>query len=207
MESAQVLLIVLVLLAGCGAEAESAWTSTSNNRTPTFTPPHDQSDYREPEYPDVERRSDINTTRVEDAVIEEINFKRGSRSLSTVAEDERLSNIGRNYSMTMGKHNFLSHIDQSGKKPGNRLRNHNYRCPNGNEILAETGYKIPVEQDKGEIKNLTTEFELARSIVNQWMDSPEHKEAVLLKGATTIGIGIYVKPDGTVYVTGIICTK
>ena len=207
MDRAQVLVVALVLLAGCGAEAEPAWTPVPDNQTSTFTPPHDQSEYREPEYPDVEKRSDINVTQVERLVIDEINYERGSRRLSTVVEDERLSNIGRNYSMTMGKHGFFSHTGWNGESFDDRMRTHEYHCPNGREILVKTAYDVPVESSQGGLTNITTKSDLAVEITKLWMSSTEHKKAILLEGATTIGIGVHVTPDGTVYATGIICTE
>jgi uncharacterized protein YkwD len=43
--------------------------------------------------------------------------------------------------------------------------------------------------------------ELAERVVDGWMDSPGHRENILTNQFKGEGIGVYSRPDGTVFVT------
>lgn len=208
MKLSSAVVIVMLVVAGCAAESqEPEWTPTVEKITVTYTPAYEQKDYRQPKYPDVEHHDNVNKSNVEDEIIEEINFERGIEKFPRVTEDERLSNIARNYSMEMAKRDFFAHKDPEGDLPMDRLEEHRYHCAGLQEILAKNGYKIPMEGDQGTVTNITSEEGLGEAFVKQWLNSVSHRKAILWDDAVTVGVGVHVEPNGTAWATAIFCSN
>lgn len=214
-EGALIIIVALVSVSGClgagygstdsGPDNSTYWESTPTETIPTQSPAHGQENYREPEYPNVSRHDGINRSAVEREVFDEINFKRMSNGLEPLVEDDRLGNIARNYSMYMAGDDFFAHTDPRGLGFGDRMKSHNYSCDGGREILARTGYKIPVENDRGDVYNITSQERLGDDFVNIWMKSYPHREAILYTDVTTLGVGVHVRADGVAYATAYLC--
>jgi uncharacterized protein YkwD len=113
----------------------------------------------------------------------------------------------------MATRGYFSHTSPEGETFADRYEAFGYDCRaptdgggylTGGENIAQTWYDTPVRTDGGTVE-YTTEEELARGIVTQWMNSPGHRDNILTAAWQNEGIGVYVTDDGKVYVTQNFC--
>ncbi len=113
----------------------------------------------------------------------------------------------------MATRGYFSHASPEGENFADRYERSGYTCRaptgdgsylTGGENIAQTWYDTAVTTDGGTVRH-TTERELARGIVNQWMNSQGHRENVLTPAWRNDGIGIYVAEKGKVYATQNFC--
>lgn len=145
---------------------------------------------------------------------EYVNEERTQRGLNALDFDEDLREIARYHSEDMAQRGYFSHTDPEGNNFADRYDRFNYTCRvptdgntyyTGGENIAYTYYETNVRLDSGEIVHYDTESELARGIVNQWMNSTGHRENLLADYWQNEGIGIYVTDDNKVYATQNFC--
>ena len=115
-----------------------------------------------------------------------INDERRSRGLLPLQWDAELSRVARGHSEEMGRGNFLSHTDASGRDTFSRAAAQGV-CgwsALGENIAYNQGFDDPVA-----------------FAVERWMKSAKHRENILRAGFTHAGLGISQTPDGRVYFT------
>lgn len=109
--------------------------------------------------------------------INSIRIENGQRPL---IYNEPISNIAREHSKDMALNNYFDHTSSDGKTFQDRITASRLVCyPAGENI--EINYK--------------SEPNLLDSIIQTWMNSPEHKQNILLPYYTSEGIGVYVLND------------
>lgn len=199
-------LAVLLVLAGCQAVYPTVDRTPPPDDTPTPFPDPRAHEVEMPNYdpPAVpENRSarwDLNLTKVELLVIEEIEERRAEHGVEPVElhHDPRLTTLARNYSWYMGRNDRLSHYNEDGETFSERFERANYtkcsgRNVRGGENLAETPFRgYFYNPDNDTPKPGTAESRLAEEIVEQWMGSPPHRALLLEDGLSTAGVGIYI---------------
>ncbi len=151
---------------------------------------------------------------VEQYVHEGINEERTARGLEALEFDEDLQEIARGHSEDMAERGYFSHTDPEGNAFADRYAEHGYECRAytdggtyyiGGENIAYTYVDQPVQTDSGDVVEHTTERELADGLVEQWMNSDEHRENILADHWNNEGIGIAVTDDDRVYATQNFC--
>jgi uncharacterized protein YkwD len=139
-----------------------------------------------------------------------VNDERTERGLDALAFDADLRTIARSHSEDMATRGYFSHVSPEGDDFSDRYERAGYECRaptgdgtylTGGETIAQTWYDTPVS---GGVQ-YTTEAELARGIVDQWMNSSGHRSNILADAWRNEGIGIYVTDEGKVYATQNFC--
>ncbi|WP_128478600.1 CAP domain-containing protein [Halorussus pelagicus] len=161
--------------------------------------------------------NDLNRTQIEYLVHEEINERRQDRGLQPLKFNPHLRNIARNHSRDMGEQGYFSHTSPDGDSMEDRYEEYGYMCEvpmsgnryaTGAENIAYTYANENVLRDNGESVYYSNEKELARGLVNQWMNSTGHRKNILRDYWQKEGIGVYIiEVDGKtrVYATQNFC--
>ena len=124
---------------------------------------------------------------LEQQCLDEVNRVRRQKGLQRLTFYEELLPVAREYSRRMAEQNFFSHSDPEGRTVRERVDEADIRWRMVGENLAfSNGYVNPVAAS-----------------LHGWMDSPGHRANILEPDFTLTAIGVWIKPDGTVYFTEI----
>ena len=110
-----------------------------------------------------------------DAAITEVNRYRGEHGRGLVTLDKRLDAAALRHARAMADRDFFSHTGVDGSSMGQRLSQAGYIWRLVAENIA-AGQKGPIDA------------------VRTWIDSPGHRQNILMKGATHIGLA-HVRRD------------
>lgn len=188
-------LLALLAVVGVGVLAVSATVGTGvgalDSRTPSVGDPlADVTDAIE---------ADVNTTEVERQIHAEINAERRARGLDPLAYRDGTTARAREHTAWMTQAGELSHSN---------LR-HQYRCTPAGENVAYTYVAQDIVTEDGRaVNHHGNESSIAKGIVRQWMNSPQHRENLLDTRFSGEGIGIAIadSEDGRrVYATQALC--
>jgi uncharacterized protein YkwD len=160
---------------------------------------------------------DLNRTRVEHQIHQKINERRRSHGLQPINFDTDLRKIARYHSRDMAEQQYLAHTAPDGETMEDRYEKYQYSCKvsmsenryaTGAENIAYTWAFEDVLLDNGTTVYLSTEKELARFFVSQWMNSTGHRKNILKEYWENEGIGVHIVEvdEGTkVYATQNFC--
>lgn len=190
------------LIDGLGLEERPSPSSTpppAGERDPAVTDPDDPngSSYRT----DVET---VTSAAVEDFVHAEVNERRAEHGLEPLEWDGTVASVARAHSYDMARRDYFSHTNPDGEGPYDRFRDVDNYCSGYGENIAMTWVDRRVERPGGTdpVRYRTAEG-LATGLVNQWMNSTPHRQAILEEGDTPpwdrAGVGVYIAEDGAVY--------
>ena len=149
---------------------------------------------------DAVENDDYNNIRpFEQAIFERLNESRVTQDLEVVEWDDVLAYISRLHSRNMSRGDYTSHIDDSGRKPADRIREFGYGCENSNieNIFYLNGYKSSIDLEP---------VKLSKKAIEGWRESPPHREAMWSTTVEVAGVGCYINEDNDVYVTCKFCT-
>ena len=160
---------------------------------------------------------DLNET--EDLFIQYLNKERSNRGLQNVSERTVLTEMGRAHSRDMAENGYFAHEEPDGDTIEDRYRQRSLlpecRLPiadtdryyPGAENIAKThvGEEVIADWAEGGSYTVDNERELAKALVQTWMHSQEHREAMLVNSADQAGLGVYITDDGAVYASLELC--
>ncbi|MBN2028410.1 MAG: CAP domain-containing protein [Actinobacteria bacterium] len=141
-----------------------------------------------------------------------INAERAANGLEPLQWDQALASIAYGHSGDMAARDYFDHLSPEGDDFADRYEEAGYDLETqvGNTVyvggenllLTNVVRSYTYEQESGEVleyaySNLE---EIASEAVKGWMESPDHRENILTP-FTREGIGIYVTPDGEIYIT------
>lgn len=178
----------------------------------TASPADQPYEYRlnETASPDV---SDLNTSRVESLVIEEVNDVRANRSVAPVEGVEALSDPAREHSANMSDSFYLGHVEPDGSSVEERYLDGCASLRDGrsemrySENVASVWYKTVFNSSGTEGTTLlVTEEGVAEALVAEWINSASHRRNMLGENWTTTGVGVVVGENGAVFGTQAFCT-
>jgi len=144
---------------------------------------------------------DLNRTKIEYLVHEGINDRRRDRGLQPLDFDTELRTIARYHSRDMGDQRYFAHTAPDGETMEDRYEEYDYSCKlsmdgnqyaTGAENIAYTYAHEDVIRENGERVYYSNVKELARGLVNQWMNSTGHRKNILREYWQNEGIGVYV---------------
>ena len=123
---------------------------------------------------------------IERRAFEQTNLERIKQGLPPFTWDADLGRLSRNYSETMSRQRFFSHVTPDGKRLPDRARAAGIVRYSvlGENIAYNQGYDDP-----------------GLLAVERWMLSPKHRANILSSEFRAMAIGSYVAPDGSVYLT------
>lgn len=160
--------------------------------------------------------SELDRARIERLVHVEINERRQKHGLPVLDHDQTLREIARRHSAVMAANGEIFHTQPDGDDFQDRYQQAGYDCrvstgensyTTGGENVAKTWYEVDVITEFGTVR-YDTPRELAKGIVNQWMNSSGHRENILKPYWNNEGIGLNVtreNGDMAVYVTQNFC--
>jgi uncharacterized protein YkwD len=193
--------------------AESAGLDDDVDRVSTVAADVANSSSESSEVTDNSNDGSIDERRVEGLVHQYVNKEREQQGLPTISHDEELRYIARNHSEDMAARSYFQHEDLSGDDFNDRYDEAGYNCrvrtsgdryTIGGENIAQTWFQERIEVEGGE-RYYDSEDDLARGIVNQWMNSPEHRQNILREYWESEGVGIEITDSGKVYATQNFC--
>ena len=172
-------------------------------------------------YTDARARQQKPKPRVEAAdlanrIHAQINKQRKRHGLAALAWSDALSRIAVKHSRDMANRNYLSHDSPEGKDFSFRYRQGGYVCVirvgkmvyTGAENLALSHLYNSMTTENGiAYFNWNSAQEIAQRTVDGWMNSPGHRENILLPYWQHEGIGIEVEssPGNKIYITQNFC--
>lgn len=124
---------------------------------------------------------DANTTNIEQQVVNLVNQQRAKNGLASLTLNWQVSRVARYKSQDMCDKNYFSHQSPTYGSPFDMLKQFNINYTVAGENIAK-GQKT------------------AQAVMNSWMNSQGHRENILNKNFTQIGVGYYNK-NGTTYWT------
>lgn len=154
--------------------------------------------------PDLERR-----------IHDLVNSERANKKANKLDFDRQLAEIARAHSADMARRQFFDHTNPDGKNATDRGRVAGYLCQKFyggffTQGLAENIYRgnlysrIRITGSQRTYDWYSPE-EIAREVVEGWMDSPGHRRNILEKTYGKEGIGIFIAAADRVYVTQVFC--
>ncbi len=149
-----------------GDGAAVAWSSTWSFKTPGSSP--------------VPASPAVNNYEAE--VLSRINQIRQAHGLSTLSQNNEITNAARNHSADMAAHENMSHTGSDGSGPGDRMTRAGYSWSAYGEIVGY-GYSTP------------------QAIVDAWMNSPAHRDVILFDIVQEFGAGLIYSGSGKPYWT------
>ncbi len=183
---------------GLGEPEPSSEPPPAGERNPPVTDPDDPGVTRYET--DVET---ITSPTVEDFVHAEINERRTERGLEPLEWDGTVASVARAHAADMGQRDYFAHTNPEGEGPYDRFRDVDDYCRAYGENIAMTWIDRRVERPTGGIVRYRTAEALATGLVDQWMNSTDHRRAILEAGETPAwdraGVGVYITDDGAVY--------
>ncbi|WP_455538293.1 CAP domain-containing protein [Terrisporobacter sp.] len=115
-------------------------------------------------------------------VVRLVNVERTKRGLSELAFNTELSSVATKKSQDMINKNYFNHTSPTYGSPFDMMRQFNINYTSAGENIA-MGQKTPAE------------------VVNAWMNSQGHRENILNKNFTDLGVGVAKSSNGTLYWT------
>ncbi|QFU83894.1 CAP domain-containing protein [Natronorubrum aibiense] len=179
----------------------------AGERNPSVTDPADpnESTYQT----DVET---VDSATVEDFVHAEVNDRRAEHGLEPLEWDGTVASVSRAHSYDMADREYFDHTNPDGQAPMDRFTDVDDYCRGYGENIAQTWVDRPVEDPgTGDTVQHQTAEGLATGLVNQWMNSTPHRQAILEEGNTPAwdrgGVGVYIADDGSVYASHNFCVE
>ena len=109
-------------------------------------------------------------------LLQETNAKREDNDKHALKLDEALSLAAQSKAQDMASRNYWSHVSPDGKQPW--------------YFIEQSGYKYSMAAE-----NLAYGFTSSAETVNGWMNSPEHRKAMLDNSMADVGFGIANAPS------------
>ncbi|WP_338728628.1 CAP domain-containing protein [Haladaptatus sp. DJG-WS-42] len=158
----------------------------------------------------------FNETKVAVLVYEGINAERADQSSSELRFEDELTEMALYHSTDMATDGYYAHESPSGETVEDRYRKYELyeRCKilddskgyyhRGAESIGKTtaGSYYTVN---GEQRINPDEQAVATAIVNRWMNTTTDAEYIGLDNARSVGVGVRITADGTVYATAAYC--
>lgn len=119
----------------------------------------------------------------EQKLLDLTNRERKKKELPALRPSPQLFQLARGHSANMAKQGKMEHT-LDGKTPFDRLRESGYAFAQGGENIAAGDAEVTLA-----------------TILKAWMDSPGHRENILLPEYTEIGLGLARDADGQIYYT------
>lgn len=144
-----------------------------------------------PAWNEVSPSLELDESKTESLVYEQINDARAERDLNTMASDDALAAVARNHSQDMAERKYFNHTTPNGVEPEMRVERAGIEC----ESVSENIVRLPRNNH---------EEPLAEDAVGAWLDSPGHLMNIVDPDWTRTGVGLFTTED-TVYITQLFC--
>jgi len=189
-----------------------AISGAENPVEPTATP-EPTSTSQNGQASNAESNDGLDEEEVERLIHEEINDYRADQGVGELAYDDGLAEIARYHSSNMAEDENIYHTSPDGQTVDDRYERFGYDCrvPVGDNQYRTSGENVAktwYEEDLTNGDYYGSPEELAEGVVEQWINSPDHRENLVDDAWRKEGIGVTVtEEDGNtaVYVTQNFC--
>ena len=207
------LLVMAALVLGAVAIAPTVLDELGEGPTPIASespPPAGEREPAEPHPGDPGNSSydgppTVDAADVEAFIHHEVNDRRADRNLTTIEWDATVASVSRAHSADMHERDYFDHDNPDGQSPYDRFQEVAGYCRTYGENLAMTWIDRDIAGEDGD-RHRTAE-DVAVGVVEQWMDSPPHREAMFEENWDRGGVGVYLGDDGKVLATHNFCTE
>jgi len=128
------------------------------------------------------------TTALEKEILQAVNKERQQKNVPDLKFNDKLMTIAREHSVNMATAGKPAH-DLNGSSFQSRISKVGYEFNKIGENIAMVGRtKNSAEED-------------AKEVVKNWMNSPIHRDNILMSDFTEVGIGHATAPNGYIYYT------
>ncbi|RQG96962.1 CAP domain-containing protein [Natrarchaeobius oligotrophus] len=153
---------------------------------------------------------EVTSDAVEDFVHAEVNDRRADHGLEPLEWDGTVASVARAHSVDMAERDYFAHVNPDDEGPFDRFSDVDGYCRGYGENIALTWLDRPVEQPgDGDVREYYTAEGVAEGLVDQWMNSTSHREAILDEHGGPAwdrgGVGVYIDDDGAVYASHNFC--
>jgi len=124
----------------------------------------------------------VELSEVEQAILDATNKERESENLPPLKPNKTLCEVARAHSANMAKQGKMEH-ELDGKNPADRAKDSGY-------VYAQLAENVA-----------SRENETLSEVMKSWMDSKMHKDNILNKDVTEIGLGMAKTEKGEYYYT------
>lgn len=125
--------------------------------------------------------------QVEQKILEKVNAERSKAGVPTLSYNKTMEKYARIKSQDMGDRGYFDHKDPQGNLITAKMKNDGVSYKAWGENIAYIGGESDVNA-------------LADQFMTNWMNSPGHRQNILSKNFTGIGVGVYKSGD-KVYAT------
>jgi uncharacterized protein YkwD len=129
---------------------------------------------------------------LEKLIFKLINEERTKNKLRPLTWNDKIANVARKHSKDMGMNNYFDHESLDGRTLKDRLWEEIIPCSGcGENIMMQPEAGVITIINGIEYPKYLSQDELAKSIVEGWMNSPGHRENILTNWFVKSGVGIY----------------
>jgi len=146
----------------------------------------------------------LSEAAIEEALIDRLNEERTDRGLDPLSTDEGLAAVAHGHSQDMLDREYYAHESPDGADHMDRIERGDADCEYAGENIAQTWYDTPFQDDSDTSEHTSAE-DVAAGLIEQWLNSPEHRENMLLPDWGRTGVGIAVSDEGKVFATQLFC--
>lgn len=149
----------------------------------------------------------VPSDHVEDFIHHEVNEIRAEHGLDPIVWDATIASVSRAHSADMAQREYFAHENPDGESPYDRFQTTGDYCERYGENIAQSWVDRNVQSADGDVDRYATAQEVASGLVEQWMNSPPHREAILTEEWDRGGVGVYITDEGKVFATHNFCTE
>jgi uncharacterized protein YkwD len=180
--------VVLACIASCSSQQGERPKSGSGDAAPAVSP----------EKP----RKRLNTAKTARAIHARINRERRTQGLPTLWWDGALVRIAGKHSRDMAKRNYFGHRSPDGAGPAQRYLREQYACGVTIDGVLRNGAEVIYRGTTGQAPSVE---EMVSRTIETWLGHEEDRKNILSPHWQREGVGIFVLPDGMVYITVNFC--
>lgn len=146
---------------------------------------------------------EFNESEIETLVLEYVNEKRTANGMNPLSENSRAADAARSHAEDMAEKDYFNHTSPDGETQEER-----YAFCDGGENAYQTWVNEQIDKPNGSFETLSTEQEVAKSVVNGWMHSDPHRErGIYGEWWVSAGAGVVITEDGKVYTVLGFCSR
>jgi len=145
---------------------------------------------------------------VRTALLSEVNEYREAKGRARLNANDKINAAAQAHADDMATKEYLAHRQPDGDTLQDRYMNTGVACDAGAENVAMTYYQTTVQLDNGSTAYYDSPAALAKGVIRQWINSPEHRENMLARDYSRVGHGVGITTgDGkaVVYVAQDFC--
>ena len=144
--------------------------------------------------------TDFTQSAVETVFLERYNTMRDERDRQQVTQRDTLSEMAQAHAENMAAHEYIGHVQPDGTTIGQRFRERGLNCrlpipgddryyPAAENVAGAVEGRV-THPNTDETFDIYTNGDLARFLMDSWMQSPPHREVMLLPAVEAIGLGV-----------------